>query len=316
MASPPAPPFLIKTYAMVDDPATDDTISWNESGTAFVVWRRAEFERDLLPKNFKHSNFASFVRQLNTYVRASLCLLSCYLDCQIQITKIQCLFAQGFRKVGLDRWEFANDCFRRGEKRLLGAIQRRKGTGVVSMPPAPAMIPTAIPISSTTTSSGGDPAVSSSPPPGPAAGASGAMAELEEENAWLRRENARLTRELARARRVCDGVRHLVSLYDHGGGEEDEEDGRPGGKPMLFGVSIGSKKRSREDGDEEEDEGEENGEEDGDEEQEDDYGRHVARREPAAMSRRTEPSDLDVLALSVRAAAAARPGGGSRDRKK
>ncbi|XP_047063799.1 heat stress transcription factor B-2a-like [Lolium rigidum] len=102
MASPAAPPFLIKTYAMVDDPGTDDTISWNESGTAFVVWRRAEFERDLLPRNFKHSNFASFVRQLNTY---------------------------GFKKVGIDRWEFANDCFRRGQKHLLGAIQRRKGIG-------------------------------------------------------------------------------------------------------------------------------------------------------------------------------------------
>jgi heat shock transcription factor len=79
---------------------------------------------------------------------------------------------------------------------------------------------------------------------------------------------------------------------------------------MLFGVAIGSKRsRSRDDGDEEY-EGGENGDDDEDEEQE-----HVARREPAAMSRRTEPSDLDVLALSVRAAAAARPDGGSRDRK-
>ncbi|KAM0898866.1 hypothetical protein ACQ4PT_021658 [Festuca glaucescens] len=288
MASPPAPPFLIKTYAMVDDPGTDDTISWNESGTAFVVWRRAEFERDLLPKNFKHSNFASFVRQLNTYVRLSA-------------------FSPGFRKVGIDRWEFANDCFRRGQKHLLGAIQRRKGIGAGL--PAPAMLPTAIPISPTPTSSSGDPAVSSSPPPpvGPASGASGALAELEEDNAWLRRENARLTRELARARRVCDGVRHLVSMYEHGG--EGEE--RPGEKPMLFGVAIGSK-RSREDGDEEY-EGGENGD-DEDEEREDDE-RHVARREPAMSRRRTEPSDLDVLALSVRAAAAARPDGGSRDRK-
>jgi heat shock transcription factor, other eukaryote len=70
MALPAAgtPPFLTKTYAMVEDSATDDTISWNDTGTAFVVWRPAEFARDLLPKHFKHSNFSSFVRQLNTYV--------------------------------------------------------------------------------------------------------------------------------------------------------------------------------------------------------------------------------------------------------
>lgn len=274
MASPPAPPFLIKTYAMVDDPSTDDTISWNESGTGFVVWRRAEFERDLLPRNFKHSNFASFVRQLNTY---------------------------GFRKVGLDRWEFANDCFRRGEKRLLGAIQRRKGTGVVP----PATIPTAIPISPTpTTSSGGDPAVSSSPPPhGPGTSGGGAMTELEEDNARLRRENARLARELARALRVCDGVRNLVSRFDHCGDEEDERPG--GGKPMLLGYAIGSK-RSRDD--------EENGE-DEDEEREEEEDDDDERRREAARSRTTEPSDLGVLSLSVRAAAAARPDGVSRDRK-
>uniref|UniRef100_A0ACD5UEM0 Uncharacterized protein n=1 Tax=Avena sativa TaxID=4498 RepID=A0ACD5UEM0_AVESA len=288
MASPAAPPFLIKTYAMVDDPETDDTISWNESGTAFVVWRRSEFERDLLPRNFKHSNFASFVRQLNTY---------------------------GFRKIGIDRWEFANDWFRRGEKHLLGAIHRRKGTGVGLPVPAPAMIPTAIPISPTPTSSSGDPAVSSSPPPpprpGPAPGVSGAVAELEEENARLRRENARLARELARARRVCDGVRHLVSRYDHG--VEEEEDERSGGKPMLFGVAIGSK-RSREDGEGEGDEEESGEDEDEQREDGDEDERHSARREPA-KARRTEPSDLDVLALSVRAAAAARPDGGSRDRK-
>lgn len=62
------PPFLLKTYMLVDDPATDTVISWNDGGTAFVVWQPAEFSRDLLPTLFKHCNFSSFVRQLNTYV--------------------------------------------------------------------------------------------------------------------------------------------------------------------------------------------------------------------------------------------------------
>ena len=61
-------PFLSKTYQLVDDHSTDGVVSWNEDGTAFVVWETAEFAKDLLPKYFKHNNFSSFIRQLNTYV--------------------------------------------------------------------------------------------------------------------------------------------------------------------------------------------------------------------------------------------------------
>lgn len=61
-------PFLTKTHQIVENPAVDDVISWNEDGSTFVVWRPVEFARDLLPKYFKHNNFSSFVRQLNTYV--------------------------------------------------------------------------------------------------------------------------------------------------------------------------------------------------------------------------------------------------------
>jgi heat shock transcription factor 1 len=42
-------------------------VSWNEDGTAFIVKKVNEFSEHVLPKYFKHSNFASFVRQLNMY---------------------------------------------------------------------------------------------------------------------------------------------------------------------------------------------------------------------------------------------------------
>jgi heat shock transcription factor, other eukaryote len=74
-AKPVPAPFLTKTYQLVDDPCTDHIVSWGEDDTTFVVWRPPEFARDLLPNYFKHNNFSSFVRQLNTYVRINRALV-------------------------------------------------------------------------------------------------------------------------------------------------------------------------------------------------------------------------------------------------
>lgn len=73
------PPFLTKTFDVVEDPTTSHIVSWNRDGVSFVVWDPNAFSRDLLPRYFKHNNFSSFVRQLNTYVSTILFLFCVFL---------------------------------------------------------------------------------------------------------------------------------------------------------------------------------------------------------------------------------------------
>lgn len=179
----PPPPFLTKTFKLVDDPSTDSVISWSCNGSAFIVWQPPEFARDLLPHHFKHNNFSSFVRQLNTY---------------------------GFRKIVQDRWEFANELFKKGQRHLLSGIHRRK---ICHQPPPPPLsTPTPVPLSSLPSkrppspcNSSEEQAISSSSSP-TTPHHTVREKKRPDELDRLKKENAILVSELASMRRLCSDL--------------------------------------------------------------------------------------------------------------
>ncbi|XP_069800068.1 heat shock factor protein 3-like [Dendropsophus ebraccatus] len=107
--TPPVPAFLMKLWALVEDPSNNDVIAWSWNGQNFCILDEQRFSKEILPKYFKHNNLSSFIRQLNMY---------------------------GFRKVmslesGLvksDRGsyiEFQHPFFKKGKAELLENIKRK-----------------------------------------------------------------------------------------------------------------------------------------------------------------------------------------------
>ncbi|KAI7887401.1 winged helix DNA-binding domain-containing protein [Lichtheimia hyalospora FSU 10163] len=59
--------FITKLYSLVNDTRHQDLVSWNPTGTSFLICNVKRFAQQVLPEYFKHGNFSSFVRLLNMY---------------------------------------------------------------------------------------------------------------------------------------------------------------------------------------------------------------------------------------------------------
>ncbi|KAK9452766.1 HSF-type DNA-binding-domain-containing protein [Dipodascopsis uninucleata] len=101
--------FVKKLFKMLEDPSYRDIVRWGDSGDSFVVIETNEFTKSILPRHFKHSNFASFVRQLNKY----------------DFHKVRSTDEVGTCLYGESAWEFKHPDFQLHNKTQLDNIKRK-----------------------------------------------------------------------------------------------------------------------------------------------------------------------------------------------
>ena len=59
--------FLSKLYDILNNTTYKKIIYWNKEGKGIIIANIYEFSKMVLPKYYNHSNYSSFVRQLNLY---------------------------------------------------------------------------------------------------------------------------------------------------------------------------------------------------------------------------------------------------------
>lgn len=106
------PAFLVKLWKLVEDENCNDLISWNENGQSFIIHNQTQFAKELLPLYFKHSNMASFIRQLNMYGFRKVANID-----------------QGALRSDREGIEFFHNFFIRGQECMLEFIKRKVPAG-------------------------------------------------------------------------------------------------------------------------------------------------------------------------------------------
>lgn len=67
------PNFIQKAWEMLDDQSNRTIVDWCEDGSSFQILEEGLFAEELLPKYFRHSNIASFLRQVTYLSFSSIC---------------------------------------------------------------------------------------------------------------------------------------------------------------------------------------------------------------------------------------------------
>ncbi len=106
------PAFMAKLWQMVNDPRTDNIISWSPDGRSFIIHDQNTFSQTQLPYYYKHSNMSSFVRQLNMY----------------DFHKVVGVESGGLKSEKQEEMEFQHQYFIKGMHGLLTQIKRKVST--------------------------------------------------------------------------------------------------------------------------------------------------------------------------------------------
>ncbi|OMJ20638.1 Transcription factor SKN7 [Smittium culicis] len=101
------PEFVKKLFRILEKDTYKDIVHWSESGESFVVIDQSEFSNFVLPRHFKHKNFATFIRQLNKY----------------GFRKVKSRYES--KKSGDLVWEFEHQYFQSKSPNMLDKIKRK-----------------------------------------------------------------------------------------------------------------------------------------------------------------------------------------------